>query len=132
MSGNGQEADYKLLPGGPSTEAKPFDEPTVRSTVWLSYNFLVTNFYMIHIHHFRLEFLRTCAGRNVGFFFSFGSHFLPCRSSRFTFPRHSIFESPYNSYYHAKLNAFALKQTNTPTCSVAYWVVNLLQVRKQI
>lgn len=30
-SGNGQEADYKLLPGGPSNEAKNMEEPTVRS-----------------------------------------------------------------------------------------------------
>ncbi|XP_047973088.1 sulfite exporter TauE/SafE family protein 3 [Salvia hispanica] len=28
-NGNGQEADYKLLPAGPSAEAKPFEEPTV-------------------------------------------------------------------------------------------------------
>ncbi|KAG6387974.1 hypothetical protein SASPL_153170 [Salvia splendens] len=28
-NGNGQEADYKLLPAGPSAEAKPFEDPTV-------------------------------------------------------------------------------------------------------
>ncbi|KAH6760636.1 Sulfite exporter TauE/SafE family protein [Perilla frutescens var. frutescens] len=43
-AGNGQEADYKLLPGGPSNEAKKLEEPTVgvlENVCWKEFGLLV-------------------------------------------------------------------------------------------